>query len=75
MALILQSQDPTLWAQLNTLYQTDTSKQWVLYGGLNYKVTQMADGTIAFNSVTNRELYDSRSFRNSKSASYKKLDG
>ena len=75
MALVTQVSDPTLWASLNSALAENPEAKTVLKSGTHYLVIQMADGSIAYNSKTNKELYDSRSLSRSKPAGYTKLDG
>jgi hypothetical protein len=74
MALVTQASDPTLWAALNSALATNPTAKTVLKGKVHYRVIQMEDNTIAYNSKTSKELFDSRSLTRSKPAAYKKLE-
>lgn len=74
MALVTQASDPTLWATLNSALVANPTAKTVLIGKVHYRVVQMADDTIAYNSKTSKELFDSRSLIRSRPAAYTKLD-
>lgn len=75
MALITSSSDPILWGTLNSSYQENTDVKWVMSGAEHYRVVQKTDGSIAFNHIEQRELFDSRSFTRSRQTRYSNLDG
>ena len=78
MALITQTSDPVLWGTLKTAFDefeaSGRTCSNVQTSGTLYQVMQETTGEVAFLKKDNMALIDSRSFTNSRPASYKKLD-
>jgi hypothetical protein len=78
MALITQASDPVLWGTLKAICDEDEASgrlcSNIQKANTLYVVMQNSVGEVAFLKKDNMALIDSRSFTNSRPASYKKLD-
>lgn len=75
MALITQVSDPALWEVLHTEWIDVGYPGFFQCGTKYYQHHQTTDGQDAFTQLDLvRDLVDSRSYKRSKPASYKKLD-
>ena len=75
MTIITSTSDPELWATLYDLYVAEHNPRNVVQSADIYLCVINSVGEIEFHTVEPMEYIDSRSLKNSRSASYGNLDG